>query len=323
MNTRRSLVRMSAALLAAGALSTSVLAQQFPVKPIRTIIPFTPGSTTDVIGRIVAEGLSASLGQPIIIENRSGAGGSVGSAVVARADADGYTWLMNAAAHSASLAAFPNAPYHPGNDFAGVAVFGVVPNVLVISPEKGLKTVKALMDAARKNDMTFASAGIGSATHWAAERLLLSAGIKATHVPFKGGPEALADVAAGRVDFLSIGTSSGLPFIKSGRLIPLAVSTRSRSSVFPDVPTTIEAGFADSDYTFWNGLLLPVKTPRALIDRLHAETMGVLKQPAVMERLVKIGLEPMPMTPKEFDALIAAEIKANLAIVKAAGLKFN
>ena len=323
MTTRRSLFRASAAVLAAGALSAPVLAQQWPVKPIRAIIPFTPGSTTDVIGRIVAEGLSTSLGQPIIIENRSGAGGTVGSAVVARSDPDGYTMLMNAAAHSAAPAAFPNAPYHAGNDFSGVAVFGVVPNVLVISPEKGLKSLKALVDAARKGDMTFASAGIGSATHWAAERLRLSAGFQATHVPFKGGPEALADVAAGRVDFLSIGTSSGLPYIKSGRLLALAVSTRQRSSMFPDLPTTLEQGFADSDYTFWNGLLVPVKTPRALVDRLHAETMAVLKQPAVAERLVKVGLEPMPLTPKEFDTLIATEIKANLAIVKAAGLKFN
>ena len=323
MTTRRSLFRASAAVLAAGALSAPVLAQQWPVKPIRAIIPFTPGSTTDVIGRIVADGLSTSLGQPIIIENRSGAGGTVGSAVVARSDPDGYTMLMNAAAHSAAPAAFPNAPYHAGNDFSGVAVFGVVPNVLVISPEKGLKSLKALVDAARKGDMTFASAGIGSATHWAAERLRLSAGFQATHVPFKGGPEALADVAAGRVDFLSIGTSSGLPYIKSGRLLALAVSTRQRSSMFPDLPTTLEQGFADSDYTFWNGLLVPVKTPRALVDRLHAETMAVLKQPAVAERLVKVGLEPMPLTPKEFDTLIATEIKANLAIVKAAGLKFN
>jgi tripartite-type tricarboxylate transporter receptor subunit TctC len=202
MNTRRSLVRMSAALLATSALSAPVLGQQFPAKPIRTIIPFTPGSTTDVFGRIVAEGLSASLGQPIIIENRSGAGGSVGSAVVARADADGYTWLMNAAAHSASLAAFPNAPYHPGNDFAGVAVFGVVPNVLVISPEKGLKTVKALMDAARKNDMTFASAGNGTSVHIAGELLKSMADVDILHVPYKGGVPALNDLMGGQVSMI-------------------------------------------------------------------------------------------------------------------------
>lgn len=326
MTTRRRIMQFSGAALAAltvSAIPQAVSAQQYPSKPIRAIVPFTPGSTTDVIGRIVADGLTGPLGQPIIIENRSGAGGTVGSAVVARADPDGYTLLMNAAAHSAAPAAFPNAPYHAGDDFAGVAVFGVVPNITLISPDKGIKTLKALVDAARKGNMTFGSAGIGSATHWAAERLLLSAGIKATHVPFKGGPEALADVAAGRVDFMSIGTSSGLPFIRSGRLIPLAVSTRQRSGMFPDVPTTTELGFADSDYTFWNGLLVPVKTPRAIVDRLHAETMKVLKSPSVAERLAKAGLEPMALTPKEFDAMIAAEIKANLAIVKSAGLKFN
>jgi len=233
MTTRRSIIQISGAAiaaLAASAFAPAAFAQQYPSKPIRAIVPLTPVSTTDVIGRLVVEGLSGALGQPIIAENRSGAGGTVGSAVVARADADGYTLPMNAAAHSAAPAAFPNAPYHAGNDFSGGAVFGVVPNVTLASPDKGIKTLRALVDTARKGNLTFASAGIGSATHWAAERLLLSAGVKATHVPFKGGPEALADVAAGRVDFMSIGTSSGLPFIRSGRLPPLTVSTRERST---------------------------------------------------------------------------------------------
>jgi tripartite-type tricarboxylate transporter receptor subunit TctC len=198
-----------------------------------------------------------------------------------------------------------------------------VPNVTVISPEKGIKTLKELVEAAKKGSFTFASAGIGSATHWAAERLRLAAGFSAVHVPFKGGPEALTEVATGRVDFMSIGISSGLPFIRSGRLIPLAVSTLKRSSVLPDIPTTTEAGYPNSDYTFWNGMLAPAKTPAAIVNRLHDEMLKVLKQPGVIEKFKPQGIEPMPLKPAEIDALIAKEIQNNIAIVKAAGLKFN
>jgi tripartite-type tricarboxylate transporter receptor subunit TctC len=298
-------------------------AQQWPSKTIRAIVPFGPGSTIDVIGRIVVDPLSAALGQPIVVENRGGAGGSIGSAAVVNAQPDGYTLLIHASAHSAAPAAYPNAPYDAGRDLRGVAVFGSVPTVTVISPAKGIKSLKELVEAAKKGSFTFASAGIGSATHWAAERLRLAAGFKAVHVPFKGGPPALTEVAAGRVDFMCIGVTSGMPFIRSGRLIPLAVSTLERSSALPDVPTTTEAGYPGSDYIFWNGMLVHAKTPAATVNRLHEETMKVLREPGVTEKLKSQGLEPMPLSPAEFDALIAKEIERNKAIVKAAGLKFN
>jgi len=320
MTTRRSFLLSSAAIAALPRLAS---AQQWPAKPIRAIVPFGAGSTIDVIGRIVLEPLAAALGQPIVVENRGGAGGSIGSAAVAKAEPDGYTLLIHASAHSAAPAAYPNAPYDAGRDLRGVAVFGVVPNVTVISPAKGIKTLRDLVEAAKKGNMTFASAGIGSATHWAAERLRLAAGFGATHVPFKGGPEALTQVASGEVDFMSIGVTSGLPFIRSGRLIALAVSTAKRSSILPEVPTNEEAGVPNSDYTFWNGMLAPAKTPPEIVRRLHDETMKVLVQPAVADRLKPQGLEPMPLTPAQFDALIAKEIETNKAIVKAAGLKFN
>jgi tripartite-type tricarboxylate transporter receptor subunit TctC len=323
MTTRRRFLLLSGAAFAAQALPRSAFAQQWPSKPIRAIVPFGPGSTIDLIGRIVLDPLSAALGQPIVVENRGGAGGSIGSAAVAKADPDGYTLLIHASAHSAAPAAYPNAPYDAGRDLAGVAVFGSVPNVTVISPAKGIKTLKELVEAAKKGSFTFASAGVGSATHWAVERLRLAAGFNAVHVPFKGGPEALTQVANGQVDFMSIGVSSGMPFIRSGRLLPLAVSTLKRSSALPDVPTTIEAGYANSDYTFWNGMLAPAKTPRDIVNRLHEETMKVLRQPGVIEKFKPQGIEPMPLTPAEFDALIAKEIESNKAIVKAAGLKFN
>ena len=323
MTTRRKFLLLSGAALAAPALPQLASAQQWPTRPIRAIVPFTAGSTIDIIGRIVLEPLSAALGQPIVVENRGGAGGTIGTALVAKAEPDGHTLLIHASAHSAAPAAYPNAPYHAGRDFAGVVIFGSVPNVTVISPAKGIKTLKELVEAARKGSFTFASAGVGSATHWAAERLRLAAGFSAVHVPFRGGPEALTEVMTGRVDFMSIGISSGLPLIRSGRLIPLAVSTLKRSTALPEVPTTIEAGYPDSDYTFWNGMLVPAKTPRALVKRLHEETLKVLRQPGVIEKFKPQGIEPMPLTPAEFDALIAKEIENNIAIVKAAGLKFD
>ena len=311
------------AFILALVLPLAAAAQQWPSKPIHAIVPFGAGSTIDILGRIVLEPLSVALGQPIVVENRGGAGGTIGSAAVANAAPDGYTILITASAHSATPAAYPNAPYDV-RDLRGVAIFGVVPNVTVISPAKGIKNLKELVAAAKAGRInTFASAGIGSATHWAAERLRLAAGFAGTHVPFKGGPEALTQVASGEVDWMSIGVTSGLPFIRQGRLIPLAVSTAKRSSILPDVPTNEEAGVPDSDYTFWNGILIHAKTPADIVQRLHDETMKVLAQPAVAERLKPQGLEPLPLKPAEFDAMIAKEIETNKAIVRAAGLKFN
>jgi tripartite-type tricarboxylate transporter receptor subunit TctC len=202
-------------------------------------------------------------------------------------------------------------------------MFGVVPNVLLVGPSKDIKTAKDLVAQDKDGHMTFASAGVGSATHWAAERFLLSAGIKATHVPFSGGPAALTEVMTGRVDFCFIGISSAIPFIKNGQLLALAVSMPKRSPALPDVPTTIELGFADSDYVFWNGMLAPAKTPRPIIDRLHDEVQKVLALPDVQAKLGAQGVEPMPLSPREIDAMIAKEIVQNVNLAKAAGLKFN
>ena len=321
---RRRFLTLAATAVVAPALSRSALADAWPKdKIIRAVVPFAAGSTIDIIGRVVLDPLAQALGQTIVVENRGGAGGSIGSAAVAKADPDGYTLLINASAHSAAPAAYPNLTYDPSKDFAGVAMFGVVPNVLLIAPSKGIKTAKDLVERGRDGQMTFASAGVGSATHWAAERFLLSAGFKATHVPFAGGPAALTEVMTGRVDFCFIGTSSSIPFIKDGRLLALAVSSKQRSLALPDVPTTIELGYADSDYVFWNGMLAPAKTPRPIVDRLHAEVQKALALPAVTEKLATQGVEPLPLSPQEFDAMIANEIVANVKLAKAAGLKFN
>ena len=321
---RRRFLALASGVFAAPALTRAAWADDWPKdRIIRAVVPFAPGSTIDVIGRVVLDPLSKQLNQTIVVENRGGAGGTIGSAEVAKAAPDGYTLLINASAHSAAPAAYPHLSYDPAKDFAGVAMFGVVPNVLLVAPSKGIKSAKDLVAQDQDGHMTFSSAGVGSATHWAAERFLLSAGIKATHVPFSGGPAALTEVMTGRVDFCFIGISAAIPFIKDGRLLPLAVSMTKRSPALPDVPTTIELGFADSDYVFWNGVLAPAKTPRPIINRLHDEVQKALALPAVQEKLKAQGVEPMPMTPREIDTMIAKEIVQNIKLAKAAGLKFN
>ena len=321
---RRRFLSFAGATLAAPALPRFAFADAWPKdKTIRAIVPFSAGSTVDIIGRIVLDPLSRQLGQTMVVENRGGAGGTIGSAAVAKADPDGYTVVVNAAAHSAAPAAYPQITYDPAKDFSAVAIFGVVPNVLMVAPGKGIKTARDLAERAKSGDMTYSSAGVGSATHWAAERFRLSAGFKATHIPFRGGPEALTEVMTGRVDFCCIGISSSMSLITDGRLLPLAVSTLRRSAALPDVPTTTEAGFPDSDYNFWNGLLVPAKTPRPIIDRLHAEVQKALALPEVQAKLAPQGVEPLPLSPQEFDALIAKEIVSNVKLAQAAGLKFN
>jgi tripartite-type tricarboxylate transporter receptor subunit TctC len=323
MSTRRRFLHLAAAALATPALPRLARAQTWPERPVRAMVPFSAGSSLDIVGRIVLEPVSSQLRQPIVVENRGGAGGTIGSAMVAKGEPDGYTILINASAHSSAPAAYPNITYDPARDFSAVIPFGTIPNVAVVAPEKGFKTIQELVAAAKAGSFSYASAGVGSATHWAAERLRVSAGFEALHVPFRGGPEALMDVMAGRVDFTCMGMSAALPFIRDGRLIPLAVSSAKRSSTLPDVPTTLEAGLVDSDYNYWMGMFVPAKTPRAVIDKLYEETQKALQLPAVQDKFKPQGIEPMPMTSAEFDELIKKEVTANIALVKAAGLKFN
>jgi tripartite-type tricarboxylate transporter receptor subunit TctC len=323
MTTRRNVLQLAAAAIAVPVLPRFARAQSWPTRPIRAMIPFAPGSSLDIVGRLVLDPLSAQLGQPIVVENRGGAGGSIGTAQVAKADPDGYTILIQASAHSAAPAAYPNIAYDPARDFAAVIPFGTVPNVTVIAPEKGVKTLQELVAKAKAGSISYASAGVGSATHWAAERLRVSAGFTGVHVPFRGGPEALTEVMTGRVDFTCMGMASALPLIREGKLIPLAVSSPKRSSALPNVPTTLEAGFADSDYNYWMGMFVPAKTPREIIERLRAETEKALRHPNVVEKFAPQGIEPLVLTPAEFDALVKKEIATNIALAKAAGLKFN
>jgi tripartite-type tricarboxylate transporter receptor subunit TctC len=323
MISRRRFLHSAAAALATSALPQLAMAQNWPARPIRAMIPFAPGSSLDIVGRLVLDPLSSQLGQPIVVENRGGAGGTIGTAMVAKAEPDGYSILIQASAHSAAPAAYPNISYDPAADFSAVIPFGTLPNVTVIAPEKGIKSLQELVAKAKAGSMSYASAGVGSATHWAAERLRVSAGFTGVHVPFRGGPEALTEVMTGRVDFTCMGMSAALPLIREGKLIALAVSTPKRSSALPNVPTTLEAGLADSDYVYWMGMFVPAKTPRDIVGRLYQETQKALRHSNVVEKLGAQGIEPMPMSSAEFDALIKKEIATNLALVKAAGLKFN
>ncbi|MCX7893601.1 MAG: tripartite tricarboxylate transporter substrate binding protein [Burkholderiales bacterium] len=322
------ITRLLAVLCAGAAValaSGGAAAQAWPSKPIRIIVPFTPGSGTDIIARALSDRLSANLGQPVVVENRAGAGGTIGAAAVAKADPDGYTILVQSSSHTVNPFTFQSLPYDTQKDFAGVTPLAVLPNVLIISPAKGIRSVQELVAAAKAKPGTinYASAGSGSATHLNAEKFRLNAGFDAVHIPFKGSPEAITEVMTGRVDYYFSPVVSALPQIKDGKLLALAVGSPTRSSVLPDVPTTVEAGVPNSEYTFWVGMLVPAKTPRDVVKKLHDEVQKALASPEVKERYAKLGAEPMPMTPEQFDAYIRDEMAANEKLIRAAGIKAN
>jgi tripartite-type tricarboxylate transporter receptor subunit TctC len=326
MTTRRGFVQAALAGLATPALSKIAAADDtalsgWPSRPIRAVIPFSAGSSVDIVGRVVLEPLAQRLGQPVVVENRGGAGGTIGCAFVTQQPADGYTILVNASAHTSAPAIYPGAAYDVTRDFSGVIPFGSVPNVVIIAPSKGIKTLKDMVAAAKAGNMTFSSAGVGSATHLAAERFRLSAGFNATHVPFKGGVEAITEVMTGRVDFACMGVPSALPFIADNKLLALAVCTPKRTASLPDVATTIELGYPDSDYNYWMGMFVPAKTDAAILEKLRAETQKAMADPATIEKLKPQGMEPMPLSPAEFDALVKKEVAENTVLVKAAGIK--
>ena len=298
-------------------------AQAWPAKPLRAIVPIAPGSITDIVPRVVFEQLSAQLGQTVVVENRPGGAQTIGANAVAKSDPDGYTLLANSAAHVIAPALNANLSYHPARDFAAVIPLGIVPNVLVVSSEKGFKTVGDFVAAAKVKPgaMNFASAGVGTATHLSAMRFQSSAGMQAVHVPFKGGPEAITELMAGRVDFFFAPVGVALPYVKEGKLVALVVNSAERSGALPDVPTTSEAGFTNAEYPFWIGVFLPPKTPREIVEKLHDATLKALQAPKVKDKLATLGVDPMVMTPTEFDAHVQKEIALNAALAEAIGLK--
>jgi tripartite-type tricarboxylate transporter receptor subunit TctC len=316
---KRILTLVAAVLIASGAAAQ----QAWPSKPVRMIVPFTAGSVTDIIGRTVAESMSKSLGQPVLIENKPGAGGTIGAAQVAKSDADGYTILIHSSGHALNPAIYPNLPYDTLKDLTGVTPLAAVPNVLVVSPARGWKSVADLIAAAKAKPgaLNYASAGTGSATHMNAEKFKLRAGIDAQHVPFKGTPEAMTDVIGGRDDWFFAPLSPALPLIKDGKLQALAVSSAQRSPALPDVPTTIEAGVPNSDYTLWVGMIVPSATPAPILKRLHEEAIKALNTPEVKARLATLGADAFPMEPAAFNGYIRAEVESAAQIARTANLK--
>lgn len=298
-------------------------AETWPTKPLKAIVPIAAGSMADTVARVVFEQLSTQLGQTIIVENRPGAGQTIGASVVARSAPDGYTLLVNSSAHAIAPSLHRNLNYHPARDFAAVIPLGIMPNVLVVPPAKGFKTVGEFVAAAKAKPgaMNFASAGVGTATHLSAERFCSSAGVEAVHVPLKGGAEIITEVMTGRIDFFFGPVGVVAPRVREGKLTALVVNGAKRSSLLPDVPTTLEAGFANAEYPFWLGMFVPAKTPRDIVDRLHRETREALQVPKVKGKLARLGIDPMVMTPTEFDAHVEKEIAVNAALVEAIGLQ--
>jgi tripartite-type tricarboxylate transporter receptor subunit TctC len=310
-----------AALLAA----TAAQGQTYPDKPIHVIVPFTAGSATDVVARAVAQAMSTRLGQPVVVDNKPGAGGTIGSSQVAKATPDGYTLLVNSSAHTVNPAIYPNLNYDTAKDLMGVSLLVQQPNILVAAPSKGWKTANDLVAAskAQPGKINYASAGTGSGTHMNAEKFRISATIDAQHVPYRGTPEALADTMNGRVDYFFAPVIAGLTMVRDGRLVPLAVGSAKRSSVLPDVPTTEEAGYEGSAYDFWVGMFAPAGTPPALIERLSKEVAAALASPEVKERLGALGADASPTTPAELDKTVARELKENADLVQKAGIKIQ
>lgn len=318
--TRRSL---AIAALAFAAPLTAFAQAGYPNKPIRVIVPFAAGSTTDIIARAIADKMGQSMGQQLVIENKGGASGTIGQAQVATAAPDGYTIMVHSSSHTVSPHTFAKLPFDTVNDFTPITPISSTPNVLVISPSKNIKTLQELLAYGRANPgkLNFASAGQGSATHLNAEKFKLAAKLEATNIPFKGSAEAVTEVMAGRVDYYFSPIAPVIGNIRNGQLVPLAVGSPKRAAALPQVPTTAEAGVPGSEFNFWIGMFAPAKTPAAIVNRLQDEVVKALATPEVQERFKTLGADAWTMEPAAFDAYIREEIKSNAALVKAAGLQ--
>ena len=295
-------------------------AQEYPSRVIRIIVPISTGSTTDVVARIVAEGMRTSLGQSVIVENRPGAGGTVGSAVVAKAAPDGYTLLVVSSAHTSNPVLYSKLPYDGIGDFKGVSMLASMPQILVTAPSKNLKSVADLVERARAKPgtLTYGSGGVGSAVHMNAEQFRAMAKFEALHVPYRGTPEVVTDLISGAIDFSFIPAGNVLGAIREGRLLALATGTEQRSRLLPDVPTTVEAGIAGSSYGPWIGMFAPAGTPPAVMDRLNREVQKFLRTAEAQQKLAGFGADAAPMTTDAFDAQVVREVANIRELVRVA-----
>ena len=301
----------------------SALAQTYPAKPVRMIIAFTPGSSIDIVGRAVAAKLQEIWGQPVVAENRAGAGGSIGSKVVVDSPADGYTLLANSSAHAANPGIYAKLPYDTMKDFTNLALLGSTPNVLITGTETGWKSLKDFVAAAKANPgkLNFSSAGVGSGTHFNLEKLKIALGIDVVHVPYKGTPEAIGDTIGGRVCCYWAPLNAALPHVNGGKAVALAVSSGKRTPLLPNVPTVAEQGYPGFEYTLWLGLWGPPGLPADISARINKDVNAALASADLRERLLKLGTEPGSMTIPEFTEYVRKEIDETQAVLKAAGIK--
>jgi tripartite-type tricarboxylate transporter receptor subunit TctC len=308
--------------LIAGLAFAAAACADYPEKPVRIVVGFTPGGGPDIIARHLAQELGALWKQQVIVENRPGAGGSLGAALVAKAPADGYTLLSVSSAHAAAPAIYAKLPYET-RELTGITQTGSSKYVLVVAPSMGMTSLKDLLDTARAKPGTlnFSSAGVGSGTHFAAEILKARAKIDVVHVPFKGIPEALSETVTGRVQFFMAPIANAMAPVKDGRLRPLAVSSRERDPLLPRVPTIAESGVPDYESTLWFGLLTGAAVPRPIVEKISADVGSVLASAATRDRWMPIGIEPRPTTPAAFDQLVAEEIRLFTAIARGGNIR--
>ena len=320
-----------ASRLAVGIVATLVLAgpaqaQDYPTKPIRLVVPFAAGGATDVLARLVGERLTASLGQQVVVDNRPGAGGNIGSDIVAKAEPDGYTILMGAVGtHAINPSLYPKMPYDPVKDFAPVTLVASVPNVLVVNPEVPANSVQELIDLAKAKpgELNFASSGNGTSIHLSGELFKAMTGTDIVHVPYKGSGPAVTDLLGGQVQMMFDNMPSSLPHVKAGKLRALGVTSAKRSPALPEVPTIAEAGVPGYDATSWFGILAPAGTPEPVVTRLQGAIVQALGEPEMRQRMADLGAEPVGDTPAEFGQFIAAEIAKWAKVVNDAGVKLE
>ena len=319
MKKKLFVIKIAACLASLIAINSS-LAQSWPSKPVRIVVPLTGGSNADILARTLAGKLQQQFNQTFLVENRAGGNGVIGVNHVAKAEPDGYTLLVHTSSYTVTPVTSNDLPYDTIRDFSGITPLGVAPLAMIISPSKGHKTIHDLVRHAKSRPGSINYASAGAAGQLNSERFRISAGFEGVHIPYKGTPEAVTDVLTGRVDYYFCPITPVLSYIREGKLLALAVGSSTRSSVLPDVPTTLEAGFPNSEYNFWTGLFAPSKTPRAVINRLYEETIKALDTPEIRERLAKLGTEPMRLTPEQFDKRIRDELAVNAIAAKAAGM---
>lgn len=318
-------IRNTAAGLALALSASAALAQAWPARPVKVVVPYGPGTAIDIVMRHLSEALTRTLNQPFVVENRPGAAGTVATGMVANAPPDGYTLLTDSSSHTSTPSLIDKLPYDVLRDFAGVSTVSQSTLVLVVNKSSGINSLAELVAAAKAKPgkLTMASAGVGSSTHLTGSKLNKAAGINVLHVPFKSTPDALTEVVAGRVDWTYTGVASAVALVKEGRLVPLALNGTQHSKALPNVPTVAEAGQPGATYPGWLGMMAHARTPREIIVRLNQEVVKAMATPDMTEKMLKAGTDAWTMSPEEFDAMRRREVQENAQLIKELNLKLN